>query len=51
MKFVISRMELVALIGAHMEDGRVDHREKLEQVPVVRALRAKLNQFLAGVEG
>ena len=43
--------ELVAMIGLHLEDGRIDHVEEAQQVPLVRRLRAACDRFLAGRDG
>ena len=38
---------LAAMICEHAEDGRIDHRELLEQVPAVRYLHTECGAFLA----
>ena len=42
---------LSALIGAHMEDGRIDHCELAAEIEPVRALHAACGGFLSAHDG
>ena len=42
--------EGAAMVSRHLEDGRVDHRERAEEARVLRELGTRIGEYVAGLE-